>query len=146
MHPDPETLRALRDAIAALEEHEGPGLPRVALAKLADAAPPGFGVTLDLAAAAELGRPLVVLRPTPASSPGSASAASPPEPEAPPSVFATLTPREREVAGFVATGLRNKDIALALGISLGTVKDHVHRILRKSGLDSRTAVAAEWTG
>lgn len=45
----------------------------------------------------------------------------------------------------MAVGLRNKDIGLALGIALGTVKDHVHRVLDKTGLDSRAAVAAAWT-
>lgn len=33
---------------------------------------------------------------------------------------------------------------LTLDIKLGTVKDHVHRILSKTGLDSRAAVAALW--
>lgn len=59
-------------------------------------------------------------------------------------LFDALSPREREVAGLVAAGLRNRDIALALGIKVATVKDHVHRILHKSGLDSRAHVAAIW--
>lgn len=58
--------------------------------------------------------------------------------------FSTLTPREREVAALVARGLRNAEIARALVISTATVKDHVHRILRKTGLTSRAAVAAAW--
>jgi DNA-binding NarL/FixJ family response regulator len=40
--------------------------------------------------------------------------------------------------------LTNKGIAATLGISLGTVKDHVHRILVKSALGTRTAVAVRW--
>ena len=39
-----------------------------------------------------------------------------------------------------------KDIAIALGIRLSTVKDHVHRVLDKTGLDSRAAIAAAWRG
>jgi DNA-binding NarL/FixJ family response regulator len=56
-----------------------------------------------------------------------------------------VSAREREVAGLVAAGLRTKDIALALGIAVGTVKDHVHRILDKTGLDSRAGIAALWS-
>jgi DNA-binding NarL/FixJ family response regulator len=58
--------------------------------------------------------------------------------------FTRLTPREREVAALVARGMRNAEIAAALFISTATVKDHVHRILRKTGLDTRAAVAAAW--
>lgn len=60
--------------------------------------------------------------------------------------FDTLTPREREVAGLMAVGLRNADIALALDLAVSTVKDHVHRILTKTGLDGRAAVASAWRG
>jgi DNA-binding NarL/FixJ family response regulator len=58
--------------------------------------------------------------------------------------FAGLTAREQEVAELLAAGLSNKAIAAELVLSVGTVKDHVHRILRKSGLSSRAAVAAAW--
>ena len=98
------------------------------LVELAQVLPEGFALTVDFKAQRILGQPLVVLR----------------ERHEPAACFAGLTPREREVAGLVAAGLRNKDIALALGISVGTVKDHVHRVLDKSGLDGRAAVAAHW--
>jgi DNA-binding NarL/FixJ family response regulator len=52
-----------------------------------------------------------------------------------------LTARERDVASLVARGLANKQIARQLGISVGTVKIHVHRILEKTGLPSRAAIA-----
>lgn len=122
---DDEALLRLRDALAAVKRS---GVPRAALARLAEVLPPGLGLTVDFRAAEVLGQPLVVLRPD----------------RVAPACFDGLTPREREVAGLVAAGLRNKDIALALGISLGTVKDHVHHILDKSGLDGRSAVAAAW--
>ncbi len=48
-----------------------------------------------------------------------------------------LTPREREVALLVARGLKNKEVALELGLSNGTVKVHVLNIFRKLGAKSR---------
>jgi DNA-binding NarL/FixJ family response regulator len=60
--------------------------------------------------------------------------------------FDALSKREYEVATLVAAGCSNQQIAEALFISLGTVKDHVHAILTKAGLPSRAAVAAAWYG
>ena len=60
--------------------------------------------------------------------------------------FEALSDREREVAVLVAAGFSNRQIADALFISLATVKDHVHAILAKTGLDSRARVAAAWYG
>ena len=129
MDLDEEALGRLRDALAAVTSCQGRRVPREALASLSEALPAGMGMTIDFDAAEVLGHPMVVLRPA-----GARDGTG----------FDTLSPREREVAGLVATGLRNKDIAIALGISLATVKDHVHRILTKTGLDSRAAVAATW--
>jgi predicted ATPase/DNA-binding CsgD family transcriptional regulator len=53
-----------------------------------------------------------------------------------------LTRREREVAGFLAEGLSNKDIAARLVISQRTVETHVDHILGKLGMTSRTQVAS----
>ncbi len=55
--------------------------------------------------------------------------------------LAALTPREFEVAGLVAAGLANKEIAGRLGVQVSTVKEHVHRILVKTELPSRAALA-----
>ncbi len=60
--------------------------------------------------------------------------------------LARLTTREREVAALIAKGWRNREIAERLSIAPSTVKDHVHRILKKSGLKSRAEVAAAWPG
>jgi len=49
-----------------------------------------------------------------------------------------LSPREREVLALVASGLPNKAIAHALGISDHTVKFHVSSLLNKLGAASRT--------
>jgi DNA-binding NarL/FixJ family response regulator len=48
-----------------------------------------------------------------------------------------LTPRERAVALLIGGGLSNKEVARELGLSLGTVKIHVHNIFQKLGVRSR---------
>lgn len=49
-----------------------------------------------------------------------------------------LTQREAEVLQLMASGMTNKAIAQALGISANTVKFHVNTILGKLGAQSRT--------
>jgi len=49
-----------------------------------------------------------------------------------------LTGREQEVLELVARGNRNRVIASSLGVSPGTVKIHVERILMKLGAEDRT--------
>jgi DNA-binding CsgD family transcriptional regulator len=57
-----------------------------------------------------------------------------------------LSPRQKAVAGLVVAGLANKEIALALGCSTGTVEDHLTAIYRKSQLQGRGALlAALWS-
>jgi DNA-binding NarL/FixJ family response regulator len=53
-----------------------------------------------------------------------------------------LTDREREVLRAVTDGLRNKEIAAALGIAENTVKFHLRNILEKLHAGSRTELAA----
>lgn len=52
-----------------------------------------------------------------------------------------LTRREGEVLKQIAFGLTNKEVALALGISYETVKEHVQHILQKLGVSDRTQAA-----
>ena len=52
-----------------------------------------------------------------------------------------LTERERAIAGLVAQGLRNKEVAAELGMTEGTVKVYLHRIYEKLGVSSRTELA-----
>jgi predicted ATPase/DNA-binding CsgD family transcriptional regulator len=53
-----------------------------------------------------------------------------------------LTARERQIAGLVAQGLSNKDIASKLVISQRTAETHVEHILTKLGFTSRAQIAA----
>jgi DNA-binding CsgD family transcriptional regulator len=55
---------------------------------------------------------------------------------------ATLTVREREIAGLVAEGLSNRAIAERLVVSERTVETHVRGALNKLGMANRTQLAA----
>lgn len=118
-------LARLRDAVKAAQR-PGRAIRRRDVLAVHDAAPDGFGLTVDLEAAKELGMPVLVVRVPvrPRSSPQSLG----------------LTPREFEVTGLIAAGLANKEIAVRLGIRTSTVKEHVHHILAKTGLPSRSAL------
>lgn len=86
----------------------------------------GRSLELDLASARQIGVPIVVLR----------------EARGESTRLDILSKREREVAMLVAQGLRNREVAAELRISEATVKDHVHHILDKLGMSSRTELAA----
>ena len=51
-------------------------------------------------------------------------------------LFATLTPRERQVMNLVTAGLMNKQIAAEIGLAEITVKIHRGHIMRKMGAKS----------
>jgi len=53
----------------------------------------------------------------------------------------TLSAREGQVLHSLAQGLSNKEIASALGLSVGTVKTHLRHIFRKLGVSDRTSAA-----
>lgn len=53
-----------------------------------------------------------------------------------------LTRREAEVLAWVAEGKKNEEIATILAISPRTVAHHVESILRKLGIETRTAAVA----
>jgi len=63
-----------------------------------------------------------------------------------PSPAAQLTPREAEIGELLAHGHSNKHIARALGLSLATVKNHVHNILEKLEVGSRGEAGARLRG
>lgn len=52
-----------------------------------------------------------------------------------------LTPRERQVLNLVANGMSNRLIGEALGITTGTAKAHVERVIGKLGVADRTQAA-----
>jgi DNA-binding NarL/FixJ family response regulator len=54
--------------------------------------------------------------------------------------FASLTRREREVAGLVSEGLRNREVAERLFISEVTVRHHLTRVFEKLGVANRVAL------
>lgn len=122
-----QTLRELRDLVRAVVRQRHKVVPVKTLAALGAAKLPGT-VTIDVAATDELGMPLLVLSPR-------ASRA-----------LARLAPREREIATLIAEGLVNKEIADRLGLTVGTVKTYVHRIIEKTGLPNRAAIAAGLAG
>jgi two-component system, NarL family, nitrate/nitrite response regulator NarL len=120
---DATQLESLRQAASALARQDGRGVSRDVLVRLA-----GRGRVMTLHAD---GEPVVAVI-HPAQGRGSC--------------FENLSVRERQVAALLARGRRNREIAEELVISLATVKDHVHSILTKTGLTSRSAVAAAWHG
>jgi two-component system nitrate/nitrite response regulator NarL len=61
--------------------------------------------------------------------------------EAQPADRDRLSPREREILGFLAKGASNKEIARELQVAESTVKIHVQHILRKLNLTSRVQAA-----
>ena len=60
-----------------------------------------------------------------------------------PDSTADLTDREREVLGLVADGMRNREIAEKLVVSVRTVDHHVSAILKKLRSRSRGAAVVE---
>ena len=52
-----------------------------------------------------------------------------------------LTPREEEITRLVSAGLRNKEIAVKLFVTEGTVKTHLHHIYEKLKVRNRIELA-----
>jgi DNA-binding NarL/FixJ family response regulator len=53
-----------------------------------------------------------------------------------------LTSREAQILEMIKMGMSNRDIAAELCIALHTVKNHVHSVLGKLGVSTRTQAAA----
>jgi DNA-binding NarL/FixJ family response regulator len=51
-----------------------------------------------------------------------------------------LSRREQQLVGLIQRGLTNKEMASSLNLSEQTVKNHVHRMLRKVGASDRLAI------
>lgn len=52
-----------------------------------------------------------------------------------------FSPREQQLAQLIREGLSNKEVAVRLNLSEQTVKNHVHRMLRKVGAADRATMA-----
>ncbi len=55
--------------------------------------------------------------------------------------FSSLTPKEKEVLCLIAQGSNNKEIAAALYVSEGTVRNHISHILGRLNVRDRTQAA-----
>ena len=55
-------------------------------------------------------------------------------------LIGALTVREQQVAALAKSGLSNKGIAKGLGLSEGTVKQHLHKVFQKLGIKIRSAL------
>ena len=66
------------------------------------------------------------------------AAARAPAAAAPAAAAEPMTPREREVLRLLAAGYSNREIARALFIAEGTIKNHVSNILTKMAVRDRT--------
>ena len=55
-----------------------------------------------------------------------------------------LTPRQFEVAGLVAKGLRNKDVANLLNIKVSTMRVFLKKSFDRAGCETRTALAVRY--
>jgi DNA-binding CsgD family transcriptional regulator len=53
----------------------------------------------------------------------------------------SLTPTEERIAGLVAIGHRNDEVAAQLGVRPKTVEWHLSRLYRKLGVRSRTELS-----
>ncbi|HRD06480.1 MAG: helix-turn-helix transcriptional regulator [Saprospiraceae bacterium] len=61
-----------------------------------------------------------------------------------PSGFYGLTAREMYIMGLLQQGLSYEAIALEGRITLGTVKQHVHHILKKTSSPNKTVAINLW--
>jgi DNA-binding CsgD family transcriptional regulator len=62
--------------------------------------------------------------------------------EEPARAYATLSPREREIATYIGLGRSNKEIATILGTAVDTVRKQTISLFDKIGASNRTELAA----
>lgn len=118
-----KNIARLRRALGAL--NDGDPIPFAALSPLSQIAQDGLDVSIDFTAQQALGAPVIVARP-----------------RAGRRDLSHLSPRRRAVADLMLQGLSNKAIAIELGLAVGTIKDHVHAVLRACECRSRTEFVA----
>jgi two-component system, NarL family, nitrate/nitrite response regulator NarL len=59
-------------------------------------------------------------------------------------VLGKLTKRERHIVRLMVAGRSNREIAEWTGLTIGTVKIHLHNIFTKLRLKSRFKLMARW--
>lgn len=117
---------AVRDAVMRIRS-QSRGVPLADLLALSNAVAARASVTMTASMSSD-GETLLIVVVAPRSDP--------------PPGFDGLTPRQAEVMELMARGCSNRHIAETLGISVATVKDHVHAVLRRTGSANRAVVAA----
>lgn len=127
---DERTLARLRKYVQSMRRETNGTLPIDQIVGMANEVRAPVGVTLDLRATELLGAPLLVVRSGEAVCPSGS--------------LNGLSKRENQVCELIAQGKSNKQIAALLIIALATVKDHVHKILRKTGFPNRAALAVAY--
>jgi DNA-binding NarL/FixJ family response regulator len=65
---------------------------------------------------------------------------NPPRPGKVPTLVEKLTARESDMLEGICRGATDEEIAVELGVSLSTVRNHVTRLYRKIGVNRRSAV------
>lgn len=116
----------IRSAVSALACEDVEAGAWTALTPLLDLQAAGVDIDIDLRASDVVGGPVIIV-----------ARAKAPSPD-----LTGLTPRQTDVAVLITDGLSNAEIARTLEISVPTVKDHVHAILKTLKLESRGKLSA----
>jgi DNA-binding CsgD family transcriptional regulator len=131
-----------RDADGSLICHPGCSIARLAregwpvrCTDLAVAMPSGVKRVTVSTIVVGAGEDASVLHTMDASAPAGRQAPGPDRPE--------LTPRQREILALLADGLCAKEIAARLSLSVATVRNHIHGLLRRLGVSSQLAAVAK---
>lgn len=121
-----DTIVTLKTALNELQKPTTSAGAWNAISPLAALLDTDTAFTIDMRATDKIGTPVIVATPTPRHD----------------TLLAPLTKRQSEVAQLIISGKSNKQIARDLTISLGTTKDHVHAILKRLELPTRSALIA----
>lgn len=126
MPVDADVIEALAVVLEDLQKGRQSPIPPRTIEALSALSMRGSRLRVDLEASRTLGAPLVTVFERPSDT----------------AFLEPLTPRQKEVARLLIDGKSNRDIAETCGISVATVKDHVHAVLQRLNLPSRGAVMA----
>ncbi|GAA1994492.1 hypothetical protein GCM10009718_35430 [Isoptericola halotolerans] len=125
---------ARTDAVATALESTGPRWTEAAVAAAGGAAPAARGAA-GRTSGQMTGRPPLLAIATSRRAAGAATTRARPGRSGWSSL---LTAREEEVAGLVAAGMTNREVAAALCVSVRTVEVHLSRAFRKLGVRTRS--------